>query len=76
MKRNIYILEEIITEESVVKAMDKILKKQMTIDNKLSSFIFLAAIYAVINSIHVNEQNKRIEALSKEIEELKQPKGE
>ena len=64
-----YIFGSLQDSSDAIKSMKKILRNQARFNRTLTAFVFTITIYALM-------QNKKIEELSNEIEELKRMKGE
>lgn len=55
---------------------DNILKKQRSFNKAVVFFAYACAAYITVNQFQNKQQSEKIEELTKEIEELKQTKGE
>ena len=64
-----YIFGSLQASSDAIKSIKKILRNQ-------AAFAFTITIYALMVEIHNYRQDKKIEELSNEIEELKRMKGE
>lgn len=51
-------------------------KKQSRVNNKFALLFILGGFYIAINEAHDEKMRKKIESLTKEVEELKKSKGE
>lgn len=71
-----YIFGNLQTSSDAIKSMKKILRNQARFNRTLTAFAFTITIYALMVEIHNYGQDKKIEELSNEIEELKRMKGE
>ena len=71
-----YIFSNLKTSEYSVKNITKVLESQKRFNQRVVTFAFLAAVYAVLANINAQEQNKKIEKLSSEIKKLKRSEGE
>lgn len=71
-----YIFGSLQTSSDVIQSVTNILRKQVSFNRALIVFIFFIIIYAIMVEFHSYGQDKKIEELSNEIEELKRVKGE
>ena len=71
-----YIFGSLQASSDAVRSINKTLQNQARFNRMLTAFAFTITTYAFMVEIHNYGQDKRIEELSKEIEELKRMKGE
>lgn len=71
-----YIFSNLNNTDASIRNIAKILKKQTKINNQIGTFAFCMGLYILIDSTVEKKQQKKIDALVKEVEELKQAKGE
>lgn len=71
-----YIFGNLHAMEGVIGHIGKALKNQNKINKRVCTAVVVLTAYAVVTDICIKEQNKKIEELSKQIEELKESKGE
>jgi len=71
-----YIFGNLQSSSDSIKSIKKTLKTQAKFNRTLNAFAFTIIIYALMAKTHNYGQDKKIEELSKEIEELKRMKGE
>lgn len=71
-----YILSNLSYTDMALKSINKVLRSQQKINHHISAFMIITSVYVCFDTIQRLEQYKKIEKLSKEIEELKQSEGE
>ena len=71
-----YIFGNLCSTEKAIRHIGKCLVHQNKINKQFATFALVAATHAVLVNIYICEQDKKIKKLSKEIEELKETKGE
>lgn len=71
-----YIFDKTWKHEYALGYINKTLKKQSKLNRRILTLALTITVYAVLSEMNSLEQKKRIEKLSKEIEELKRPEGE
>lgn len=71
-----YFLNNMETTDKRIKALATFAKKQRNANKNVRQFMFATTIYLVADSIYKKNQDKRIRNLEKEIEALKEEKGE
>ena len=71
-----YIFSSLQDSSDVVKSIRRALRNQARFNRTLTAFAFTITTYALMVEIHNYGQDKKIEELSNEIEELKRMKGE
>lgn len=71
-----YIFGSLQASSDAVKSIRKTLRHQARFNRTLTAFAFTITTYAFMVEIHNYAQDKKIEELCKEIEELKCMKGE
>ena len=71
-----YIFNSLHNSEEAIKLINRALKSQTKLNRYLVAIAFTTMMYMYTNEHERKKQNKKIEALSKEIEELKNMKGE
>ncbi len=70
-----YIFSTLHDSENTVKFMKKQLQLQSRFNRKFTNFTLIITAYVIVSEIHNYERDRKIEKLSKEIEELKRMKG-
>ena len=70
-----YIFGSLHNSEEAIKLINKALKSQAKLNRQLITITAVTTLYMYMSEYERKKQNKKIEALSKEIEELKM-KGE
>lgn len=71
-----YIFGRLHTTEEVIVRIGKSLKIQNKINKRFATLALLTSVNVALIAAHIREQDKKIDRLSKEIEELKEKKGE
>lgn len=71
-----YIFGSLQASSNAIQSVTNILRKQVSFNRALIVLIFVIIIYAILVEIHSNGQDKKIEELSNDIEEIKRMKGE
>ena len=71
-----YIFGSLQSSSDAIKNIRKQLRNQARFNRTLAAFAFTITTYALMVEIHNYGQDKKIEELSNEIEELKRVKGE
>lgn len=71
-----YIFNNLGKSEKAIELICEILNKQNKINKHFTTFMMLTAVYMCVDIYGYKKQEEKIEALSKEIEELKSMKGE
>lgn len=71
-----YIFASLRSSENSIKIIKRSLRNQMRINRGVAMFSLTMAIYVILSEINNLEQNRKIEKLSKELEELKRLEGE
>ena len=71
-----YIFSSLHETEDAIGRVVKCLKRQNRINKNFAVFTLVVAANAVVTGLYIQEQDKKIAKLSKEIEELKESKGE
>lgn len=71
-----YIIEKPQKSETLAQKLEKTLKKQERINQKTSTLITLTTIYVILKGVVALKQAKTFGVLKKEIDELRNSKGE
>ena len=71
-----YIFGSLRNSEDAIKLINKALKGQAKLNRQLIGVAVCTTLYMYFNEHESRKSNRKIEALSKEIEELKKMKGE
>ena len=71
-----YIFNTLQDTEDSVKFITKVLKRQQSFNRNVVAFAGFTLLYICVNEHERKKQNEKIKALSEEIEELKNAKGE
>lgn len=71
-----YIFGRLSNTEDTIKKVSKVLKTQYKFNKSVVFFSLTATAYCVIATMQYKEQRAKIDALVKEVEELKSKKGE
>lgn len=71
-----YIFGSLNSSEQAIKALQKTLRKQKNFNHKTTVLALLVACHTVYSELNRREQTEKIERLEKEIEKLKNDKGE
>ena len=71
-----YIFGSLYNSEEAIKQINKALKKQAKLNRHLVTIALVTSMYMYLNEYRYKNQNNKIKALSKEIEELKSMEGE
>lgn len=71
-----YIFGSLRTSENAVKNIRKTLRHQARINRGVAAFALTMTVYVILMELNALEQNKKIEKLNTELEELKRSEGE
>ena len=71
-----YVFGSLQTSNDAVKGIKKTLRNQMIFNKRLTVFAVVITAYTIAAEIKLYEQDKKLEELGKEVEELKRTKGE
>lgn len=71
-----YVFDSLQASTDAVKGIKKTLRNQMIFNKRLTVLAVVITSYTIATEIKIYEQNKKLEELGKEIEELKRTKGE
>lgn len=70
-----YIFSNLYSTDVSIRNIAKILKNQTKINNQIGTFAFCVSLYILVDSAVIKKQQKKIDALVKEVEGLKRAKG-
>lgn len=71
-----YIFSSLSRNERAIKNVHKVINKQKRLNKTVSNLAFIMTIYIIIDGWYEKTQDHRIDALEKEIMELKRVKGD
>lgn len=71
-----YVFGSLQASTDAVRDIKKTLRNQMIFNKRLTAFAIVISVYTIAAEIKLYEQDKKMEELGKEIEELKRTKGE
>ena len=71
-----YVFGSLQASTDAVKGIKKTLRNQMIFNKRLTVFAVVITAYTIAAEVKLYEQDKKLEELSNEIEELKRLKGE
>lgn len=71
-----YVFGSLQASTDAVRGIKKTLRNQMIFNKRLTAFVIVISVYTIAAEIKLYDQDKKLEELGKEIEELKRTKGE